>query len=433
MGRNLSSDPGASGPPETLAPPKSRGRGRGLGLPAQPQQPGGPPRPPGPGAPRRFEGQQDGGMPRQMRPPMRPPQGPHFDHRQGPPQERRMGPGQQGGMRGPRPYGQQQMGRPGQQQREPWPPAASGRFEDADDDPLAPSMGPRNRGRRQSLMKKPLRDGEPEEDGQERAVAMRSRGPARGVSMAGQDGGELARRSARRQVPQDWGGLTEMEEQYESGGGRQGEGMWKTGVNQLEERETRDAIARFVEEEQRLAGDSLRPGPWMMPEADPPGFYPVPAEIMKDRERMAKLELLDPALDINIGGPPPPRVPAPKLSSAEVLERLKPDLMRTLGIEPDDEEAWTAAVEGIADEVDSLGIQSTPDTWAEMEELEALAQELLPEDHAMRAHLDRSMRMLQANPSWPHEAKCAYMRRLVRGLTGPLPKRLQARAAALGF
>lgn len=30
-----------------------------------------------------------------------------------------------------------------------------------------------------------------------------------------------------------------------------------------------------------------------------------------------------------------------------------------------------------------------------MEELEALAQELLPEDHAMRAHLDRSMRMLQ--------------------------------------
>lgn len=56
-------------------------------------------------------------------------------------------------------------------------------------------------GRRQSLMKKPLRDGEPEEDGQERAVAMRSRGPARGVAMAGQDGGELARRSARRYRP----------------------------------------------------------------------------------------------------------------------------------------------------------------------------------------------------------------------------------------
>lgn len=55
--------------------------------------------------------------------------------------------------------------------------------------------------------------------------------------------------------------------------------------------QTRDAIARFVEEEQRLAGDSLRPGPWMMPEADPPGFYPVPAEIMKDRERMAKVGL----------------------------------------------------------------------------------------------------------------------------------------------
>ncbi len=45
-----------------------------------------------------------------------------------------------------------------------------------------------------------------------------------------------------RQVPQDWGGLTEMEEQYESGGGRQGEGMWKTGVNQLEEREVGPAL-----------------------------------------------------------------------------------------------------------------------------------------------------------------------------------------------
>ncbi len=51
----------------------------------------------------------------------------------------------------------------------------------------------------------------------------------------------------------------------------------------------RDAIARFVEEEKRLAGDFLPPGPWHMPEADPPGFYPVPVEIYKDRERTTKV------------------------------------------------------------------------------------------------------------------------------------------------
>lgn len=41
--------------------------------------------------------------------------------------------------------------------------------------------------------------------------------------------------------------------------------------------------------------------------------------------------------------------------------------------------------------------------------------------------------MLQGNPSWPHKAKCDHLRRLAKDLTGPLPKRLQARAAALGF
>ncbi len=37
--------------------------------------------------------------------------------------------------------------------------------------------------------------------------------------------------------------------------------------------------------------------------------------------------------------------------------------MRTLGMDPNDDEAWAAAVDGIADEVDALGITSTPDTW----------------------------------------------------------------------
>ena len=46
-----------------------------------------------------------------------------------------------------------------------------------------------------------------------------------------------------------------------------------------------------------------------------------------------------------------------------------------------------------------------------MEELEALAQELLPEGHEMRGHLDRSMRMLQVprpfSPSAPLSAALA--------------------------
>lgn len=54
-------------------------------------------------------------------------------------------------------------------------------------------------GRRQSLMKKPMRDGAPEEEGgQERALAMRSRGPGRGGAMQGQEGGDVARRPPRR-------------------------------------------------------------------------------------------------------------------------------------------------------------------------------------------------------------------------------------------
>lgn len=66
---------------------------------------------------------------------------------------------------------------------------------------------------------------------------------------------------------------------------------------------------------------------------------------------------------MSIGAPPPKRVAAPKLSSAEALEQLKPDIMRTLGMDPNDDEAWAAAADGIADEVDALGITSTPDTW----------------------------------------------------------------------
>ena len=78
---------------------------------------------------------------------------------------------------------------------------------------------------------------------------------------------------------------------------------------------------------------------------------------------LVQLELLDPALDMSIGAPPPKRIAAPKLRSAEALEQLKPDIMRTLGMDPDDEQAWAATVDGIVDEVDALGITSTPDAW----------------------------------------------------------------------
>ncbi|CAL8462478.1 g2011 [Coccomyxa elongata] len=432
MGRAVSSDSRAVGPSETPAPARSRGRGRGLVVPMPQQDQGGQPRSQGPGAPRTPGRHQETSRQQEQR--MRPPhpqqQGPRYDRNQGPP-ARRFGPGQQRPGSAPGPRGQQ-MGRAGQPGGQPWPPAASGRFEDADEDPLAPAMG-RTRGRRQSLQKKAVQDDTPEEEGgHEKAVMMRTRGPAKSVAAQAEE--EDSRRPSRRQGGgQDWGGLVDVDEEAESLEGRHGDAVWDTGVNELQEMEHRDAIARFVEEEKRLAGDFLPPGPWHMPEADPPGFYPVPVEIYKDRERTTKLELLDPALDVSIGAPPPKRMAAPKLSSAEALEQLKPDIMRTLGMDPNDDEAWAAAVDGIADEVDALGITSTPDTWAEMEELEALAKELLPEGHAMQSHLQRSLRMLQANPSWPHEAKCNLLRRLAKDLTGPLPKRLQARAAALGF
>ncbi len=40
-----------------------------------------------------------------------------------------------------------------------------------------------------------------------------------------------------RQAAQDWGGLAEVDEEYNRAEGRQGESMWKTGVNPQEERE----------------------------------------------------------------------------------------------------------------------------------------------------------------------------------------------------
>lgn len=39
----------------------------------------------------------------------------------------------------------------------------------------------------------------------------------------------------------------------------------------------------------RVEGDSIRPGPWQLAEADPPDFLPHPLEIMRDNERMLKV------------------------------------------------------------------------------------------------------------------------------------------------
>lgn len=80
-----------------------------------------------------------------------------------------------------------------------------------------------------------------------------------------------------------------------------------------------------------------------------------------------QLELLDPSLDMSIGAPPPRRMAAPALGPAELLEQLKPQLMETLGMDPDDEEGWAAAVDGLAEQVASqvasAGIAPAPDTW----------------------------------------------------------------------
>lgn len=70
---------------------------------------------------------------------------------------------------------------------------------------------------------------------------------------------------------------------------------------------------------------------------------------------------------------------------------------------------------------------------ADIEELRTLTSELMPADHPMYGHVQRSLKMLEANPSMKHEQKLLFMRRLVRNLTGPLPKRLEGRVAVLDF
>lgn len=51
----------------------------------------------------------------------------------------------------------------------------------------------------------------------------------------------------------------------------------------------RETLARYVEHRMRVEGDSIRPGPWQLAEADPPDFLPHPLEIMRDNERMLKV------------------------------------------------------------------------------------------------------------------------------------------------
>ena len=51
---------------------------------------------------------------------------------------------------------------------------------------------------------------------------------------------------------------------------------------------------------------------------------------------------------------------------------------------------------------------------AEIAELEALLDDLLPKDDAMYGRCARTVRELSANPSFSHEQRCMLLRRQVR-------------------
>lgn len=79
-----------------------------------------------------------------------------------------------------------------------------------------------------------------------------------------------------------------------------------------------------------------------------------------------QLELLDPQLQMHIGGPPPPRQPVPRMEPSELLEHFKPQIMQSLGIEGN-EEAWQEATEGQAEMAAALrdmkGQVKSRDIW----------------------------------------------------------------------
>ena len=75
----------------------------------------------------------------------------------------------------------------------------------------------------------------------------------------------------------------------------------------------------------------------------------------------------------------------------------------------------------------SLNRRAVACAQAEIAELEALLDELLPQGHAFYARCKRTVAELSANPSYSHAQRCLLLRRTVRDLTRPLPPRLAAR------
>ena len=63
----------------------------------------------------------------------------------------------------------------------------------------------------------------------------------------------------------------------------------------------------------------------------------------------------------------------------------------------------------------------------EIEEVKALVDELMPQDHPYRGHVDMSVESMHSNSSYTLEQKVYQVKHLIHSLTSPLPQRLRTR------
>ncbi len=63
----------------------------------------------------------------------------------------------------------------------------------------------------------------------------------------------------------------------------------------------------------------------------------------------------------------------------------------------------------------------------EIEEVKALVDELMPQDHPYREHVDMSVEAMHSNSSYTMDQKIYQVKHLIHSLTSPLPERLRTR------
>ena len=63
----------------------------------------------------------------------------------------------------------------------------------------------------------------------------------------------------------------------------------------------------------------------------------------------------------------------------------------------------------------------------EIEEVQALVNELMSTDHPLRAHVDMCVETMNSNSSYTLDKKVYQVKHLIHSLTSPIPKRLATR------